>query len=323
MATKKFVVTGEQEKTFYQIFRNLEKEMFVDSSVNPHWINEGMQFLAEGNRVVSPNKDSEPWIEAILLRNLVSLLNFGATDFDYSQPEMQNILEQVGRKQLRLWEKLSRAVVSWPDISLGPDNKFAGHKIKMGGLYQVARDGKIFWPDEAGNLQVDCEPWKLKGGVYLADTRCKPAYAGGEQMWDNDRKYLGWIIEKLRRDGKIANHKYGPQESRFRISALEAEEQIIPFRKRQEPEIVREIRSERAAEFNFISQCFTWMPRVNDGSTNTSVWLSDCFEGRGSRLIGGRSDYGGLAHVDANDSGFHWYRRSFRFLAVLCPAKPR
>lgn len=215
-----------------------------------------------------------------------------------------------------LWEKLGLAVVFWSDnISLGPDNKFAGHKIKMAGLYQMAKDGNIFWPDESGDLQVDREPWKLKGGVYLVDTRCKPTYTNGSQMWDNDKKYLGWIIEKLRRDGKLARYDYGLQDSRFGASALEAEEQIIPFLKKRESEIVQEIRSERAVEFNFISQCFTWMPRINDGHTDTSVWFSDCFDDRGGRLDGG------LASVSADDSGSRWYDRSLRFLAVLCPAK--
>ena len=151
------------------------------------------------------------------------------------------------------------------------------------------------------------------GISVLIDTRLKPAYQGGKQMYKNDN-LCGPIVRDLRKKGRIEPYKEGPTSSRFGVSANEWEEQIKPALSSRTS--VQE-RSERFIEALIIPHLYPYLPRKDDGDTATSVWYEEYFEDRGHRLYGGNSDIGGLANVDWHDAVDHWDSRSFRPLAVL------
>lgn len=256
------------------------------------------------------------WIEQILDRNLKCLLKWGIRDFDQSQELFRKKLEGIGTDQVRRWQGLLLEPVYWPRIVLLPENYPIGTTPLPGSYYEKAKNGQIYWFDRNGKLVVDQEPYILQEGVYLIDTRCKPVYKDGRQMWLRDKKFLGHLIERLRQEGKVFKHR--PATSRFNVSVDEAEQRLWPLLANQPDfKIVKQIRSERASEFNFISQCFDFMPRKGDGKTNTSLWFADYIEDCVNRLIGGDSNYGGLVNVNRNWSRDPWDDKSVRPLAVL------
>jgi hypothetical protein len=275
------------------------------------------------HRAVYPSNEVSPdgdWIKPFCRRNCESLISFGITDFDHALPVLRAKLEEIGPEQIASWQKLMLEPVYWPTISLGPADNYVGWKKKPEEWYfRIAREGKIRWRDKIGELDRSEEPCRIQAGVYLVDTRLKPLYDNGRQMWTRDGKFLGKLIRKLRREKKIFAPDGTSPATRFYLSANEAEQYLIPLLACQKIyKGVKQWRSERVSEFNFISQCFSWMPRSRDGETNTLIWFDDCFKDSGWRLDGGYSDHGGLADVVYfDDADYHWYYRSFRPLAVL------
>lgn len=267
--------------------------------------------------VTYPNLAGD-WLEPILAQNLRCLAEFGLDGlFDLSQPIFHSVLEKLGEQQIKAWRKMSLAPVYSPEILLDQNVGYRGFKVRPEAwYYEMAAAGRIYQIDEGGNAQINREPFRIKEGVYLIDTRCKPAYDGGRQMWDQDVRYLGWRLKKLREAGKI--EPFAPPISRFRVSAQEAEHYVYPLLAgHADFKMAKEVRSESMIECSFFSQCFTYMPRVCDGETNTSVCFSDGFDGSGGRLDGGSSDDGGLAGVCHGRVGDHWASQSFRPVAVL------
>lgn len=172
-------------------------------------------------------------------------------------------------------------------------------------------EGKIFRNDN-GDLQK-IKAVELHGVSVLIDTRLKPAYDNGKQIYENDN-LLGPIIKQLRKAKKIAKYEYGSQDSRFGVSADEWEKQVKPTL--GEILKVSSVLLEPTIVANVIPQLYPYMPRKDDGNTNTWVWYEEYFEDRGKRLNGGNSDNGGLANVNWNDADNSWNNRSVRPLVV-------
>lgn len=275
-----------------------------------------------GGTAVYPTLSGK-WIEEILARNLKCLLVFGLTVFDRSQSFFRSVLERIGEKQVRIWQKMLFEPVWWPTMSLGPEDDYACFKKKPTWLYEKAAEGKIYRPDENGELVIIDKPYILQEGVYLVDSRCKPYYEYrnklGRQMWDEDKKFLGWRIKKLRQEGRLAKHDWCDITSRFGLSAVEAEDHLWPIMAAHSDfQVVQAIRSENASEFNFISQCFSFMPRyLKDGETNTSVWFNESFKICDERLCGGISANGGLSSIFCGVASKGWKGGSVRPLAVV------
>ena len=250
------------------------------------------------------------WLDAILnreeeLHGAFFSKNF-AKKFDYSQ--FSATLEKYGEAKFAEWKKIGLEPHFLPSVEMSQNKDFPGWKVKPEQWFydQVDKGNVLGSPLCLGEFDID-------GMVVLVDTRCKPAYWGnGKQMWENDNLF-GEIIAKLREEEKIVD--YNPRASRFGVSALEIEQKIAPALATKLGLEPRQVRLERAIEFNVLSQLLTDTLRAKDGETNTRVWFADHFDEY--RLNGGHSVSGGFAYVHYYSAGNHWYRKSFRLLAVL------
>lgn len=255
--------------------------------------------------------EKEVWLEKILARERACHLTFFGKEFDLT--DFANTLKKYGESKVRFWQKLEMEPTFLPEVAMSQDANFRGWKVKPESwFWQKIAEGKIL--RQVGNKLVPVKEVRLEGITALIDTRLKPKYDAGKQMYKNDN-LLGPIIEDLRRAKKIV--EYGPQSSRFGVSADEWETRIKPVLAQKLGLDESQIRLEREIEANVIPQLYLYMPRKDDGTTDTWEWREEYFEDRGHRLLGGHSAHGGLAHVYHFASGSHWSSRSVRPLAVL------
>lgn len=298
---EKISVTGEQAKTFLKRLRELENQF----EKRPEEILSGIQELIGGG----------DWLGEILTKERQCHKAFFGTGFDLN--EFRKTLQKYGQKRIQEWQKLGLEPHFLPEVVMSEDTKFNGWKIKpKKWYYQKVAERKVLRQQD-GKLVTEIEI-KLEGIIVLIDTRLKPVYRDGKQMWENDN-LLGEIIERLRKEGKIAKYDYGPQSSRFGVSTDKADSEwgwnVKPALAGLLGLEVLQVRLERMIEANVIPQLYPHMPRRKDGKTNTWVWYEEFFKGRVYRLGGGNSGYGGLAHVRL--SYYDWPNLSFRPLAVL------
>lgn len=255
------------------------------------------------------------WAEAILTRERQVHQDFFGREFNLAH--FRATLEKYGSEVITRWQELGLEPHFLPPVAMSRDTSFPGWKVKPENwYYEKVAEGKILHWQPNGSLVSDQEAFRLEGITVLIDTRLKPHYRDGKQMYKNDN-LLGPIIERLRQEGRIARYEHGLQSSRFGVSAKEWENQIKFFLAEFLGPEVSQVRLERAIEANVIPQLYPYMPRKDDGRTNTWVWYEEYFGDGSVRLLGGDSGRGGLAAVGCHSSGFLWRRRSFRPLAVL------
>jgi hypothetical protein len=257
------------------------------------------------------NPKKPGWLTKILDAEREAHRNFFGKEFDLT--EFENKLRQYGRMRIRQFRQLGLEPHYMPPVAMLKDSDWPGWKIKPEEwFFMQTAAGKILRAIN-GELVAIKEP-RLEYKTVLIDTRLKPAYDDGKQMYENDN-LLGQIIADLRQNGKIQDYQI--RQSRFNVSAREWEEHIKPALAEKLGLPASQVRLETTMERNVIPQLYKHMPRQSDHQTNTSVWCEEYFEDRGSRLDGGNSDYGGLANAFRDDSGSHWGCCSFRPLAVL------
>lgn len=277
------------------------------------------------HHVISPEelglflKKQNPWGQDNWCANILTTerqchLNFFGQEFDLS--EFEKILKEYGQKKIREWQELGLEPHFLPRMAMSQDANFIGWKVKPEDwYYEKVAEGKIL-RNIAGELEIDKQAFNLEGITVLVDTRLKPSYDDGKQMFKNDN-LLGSIILSLRNKGKIAQYDYCPQSSRFGVSANEWEKEIKPVLVLKLGIDKAQLRLERTIEANVIPQLYLHIPRHKDGETNTWAWYEEYFGGASARLGGGRSGCGGLADVACRSSGVHWGGWAFRPLVVL------
>ncbi|PIT94183.1 hypothetical protein COU00_00335 [Candidatus Falkowbacteria bacterium CG10_big_fil_rev_8_21_14_0_10_43_11] len=308
--TTECVVKDEQQPTVEQQATYLRREWelrqrFLKGGLPPEWVLDQLQAAMEfgGN-----------WLERILNRERQCYRQFFGQEFDLEI--LAEKLQAYGEEKIQQqWKKLGLEPHFLPQILLAQDSTFPGWKVKPEKwFYQEVDAGEILRQHNGGSLVVDHDACQLEGIAVLIDTRLKPAYDNGQQMY-KDYNLLGPVVERLRQEGKISNHT--PQTSRFNVSADEGEKTVRPALAEFIGLPTDQLRLERTIEANVISQLYPNMPRKNDGQTNTWVWYEEYFSGRGFRLRGGDAVFGGLAFVNHSVAGSHWVYESFRPLAVL------
>ena len=266
----------------------------------------------------NPFEVEKDWLQGILISEGQSHLNFFGQEFDLSK--FEKTLKKYDQEKIREWQGLGLEPHFLPEVVMALNESYPGWKVKpYNWYYQKADEGKIL-RNINGSLVVDKEPFKLEGITVLIDTRLKPAYGDGKQMYENDN-LLGLVIEELRKEGKIAKYEYGTPSSRFGLSSNEWEDCIKPVLAEKLSLNLSQIRLERAVEVNVIPQLYPYMSRKDDGGTNTWIWYEEFYGSRDCRLHGGISGRGGLAFEccrwpsDVPDR--NWQCRSLRPLAVL------
>lgn len=255
------------------------------------------------------------WLEAILAKEKKAHRDFFGQEFDLAS--FRKTLERYNPEAISHWQKLGLEPHFLPSVAMSQEDNFPGWKVKLENwYYQQVADGKVLRCQPDGNLLPNREAFKLEGITVLVDIRLKPRYKAGKQMFKNDN-LLGHIIEGLRKAGKIPKYEYGPQSSRFGVSANEWEEHIKPTLAEFLGVEVSQVRLERAIEANVISQLYPSLPRRDDDKTTTWVWYEDSFGAASCRLHGGVSRAGALSLVRCYWADFFWTDLAFRPLVVL------
>ena len=161
--------------------------------------------------VIKQVLSEEGWLENILARERQCHRDFFDREFDLS--EFKKTLQKYGQKKIMEWQKFSLEPHFLPEVIISQDANFRGWKIKLESWFwqKIAKGGIL---RQAGNELVPIKEVRLDGISVLIDTRLKPAYNAGRQMYKNDN-LLGPVIERLREAGRIAKYEFGPQYSRF------------------------------------------------------------------------------------------------------------
>jgi len=198
------------------------------------------------------------------------------------------------------WKEKELELYFLPDIDMTKGKNFPGLKVGP-------QDWFYYEEIKKGRLPKDST--KLLGRWILIDTRTKPAYNDGNQMYKND--ILGPAIKELREKGLIQSFKI--KDSRFDISKEELEKPEVKEAFAKALGInPHNFRVPRAIEFNFIGNCYypEW------GGTDTREWFDDIYDST-RRLSGGFSGVSGLADVCSYDADVRHDIISFRPLGVF------
>ena len=299
------------EDRMFELFKRVRASKFDENFLAK--VNPGLQLLIEGGEILASVKSVKAdWLTEILEAERQAHLIFFGRWFNLSG--FEKTLRKYGRKKVRAWKRLGLEPHFLPGVSMMSGDEYPGWKVKPEEwFYKKLVEGKLF-RDVGGNLEK-VTVVKLEGITVLIDTRLKPAYDGGKQIWTDDG-LLGEIIETARKAGQITKYEH-LQSSRFGVSANEWEMVIKPIWAAKLGLATDQVRLETTIERNVIPQMYSHMPRKDDGKTDTSVWVEEYFEARSKRLDGGYSGGGGLADVYCHDSGGRWNDRSVRPLAVL------
>lgn len=208
-------------------------------------------------------------------------------------------------------ERLFRAEPFYlPKRSLAAGLQIPGLKVPLDPwLNEQIREGKI-----AQDADM------LSGQWVIFDVSGRPNYDNGRQMY-SDSNGLGEILADLRDQGKIEVPDYYrrvPKNSRFAVSADEIDgsgrfvaDRVVAVLGLQADEIVT---TPPYVVINYIGN----LAHPEFGQANTSEWFADKF-GRGDRLYGGLSGYGGLSRVYYWPSDYHYGLMGFR-LQVSFPS---
>ncbi len=253
------------------------------------------------------------WLGQLVLRQLKYHLNFFGRDFDLT-PFITTI-KDYGKKLVTYWKGLGFEPIFLPEVLMSRDADYPGWKIKLKEWLYEQSDAKQLLRLRDNKLVV-ANAYQLENITALVDTRCKPAYDNGCQVYQVD--CLEPIIERLRQQRTLTDYTAGPRGSRFGISADGECEQVLKPAVAELLKLAPEkLRLETIIEANVIPQMCLDLPRKEDGITNTSVWYEEYYQSRERRLGGGVSDVSGLAYVRCDVAGDRWDYRSVRFLAVL------
>ena len=275
MATKgstdeRLVATGEQALVF---LRRLSEVIDHFLYQNPEQILAGMQEVIGGG----------DWLGEILAKEKKYHLNFFNTGFNLDQ--FRKSLLRYGENKIREWVNLGLEPHFLPQVLMEQDLELETWGMRPEEwFYNQCQQGNLLRLDTKGKLRKDTNSYELGGITVLIDTRCKPAYDDGKQMWKDD-SFIGTIIESLRDSENIAKYEYGSQDSRFGISADEWQKKIRPILAKKLGLDEIQVRLERTIEANVIPQLYKDMPRSQDGQTNTWVWHEEFFKSRDCRLV--------------------------------------
>lgn len=294
-------ITADQMKDFWR--------MVAEGTINRkimQWISENIAEIRE--------KAGTKWWDEILEKEHQCHEDFFGREYDLSTFEA--VLKKHGATRIKNWQNRGFEPHYLPLAVMSKDADIPCWKIRPEEWYysQVAKS-KILRCQSNGQLRPVDEV-KLEGIVVLLDTRLKPKYNNGKQMFFQDT-ICGAVIAMLREQGNIANYDCGDQTSRFGVSAQEWQEHIRPALAKEFGVETDQVRLETSIEANVIPQLYSYMPRHKDGETNTWVWYEEYFEDVSDRLDGGDSDCGGLSDVNYYSVGCHWSSGAVRPLVVL------
>jgi len=256
-----------------------------------------MRFLPESEE---KSKEARKEFAELINREQEKLREFFGYDID-----VPPVPDEITPEKYEQWKELGFELHYLPEEDLTKDRDLPGWKKKPGELFfnQIS-DGKL-----------SSDSTKLAGSWVLIDSRAKPQYDDGKQIYENDDQ-IGDALGKLRQQGLIENYK--ETGSRFNISWDELNKTEM---KEALAEILntdpQNLRLPRAVEWNYLGNAFYehW------GETSIWEWLEDEYDKGQERLYGGGSGNGGLSGVDWHSPDGRDGGLGFRPLVVFSSTK--
>lgn len=273
-----------------------------------YWLDSHAEELHQGmSQLMHRTKPTDNWLDVILERQKLVFCETSQSEIDFLAATLDDKQELVEdwQQRLQLVPICLPRLVFTDEFLAGkaPMSQFYREQVATGSIKRMT-NGQLIAVESIG----------LDGIVALVDTRLKPSYNGGKQMFSSDGKFLGPIIKQLRKLNKLEGYQYGPVTSRFGVSAEEWQDKIKPtLDELPEFKDVVNWRLETYPEFWTLGQTL----RIGDGDTNTWVWFEEFFEDASFRLFGGSSDYGGLSYAYCSSVDYHWNYKAVRPLGVL------
>lgn len=226
-------------------------------------------------------------------------------EFFGKEIEVPSLPDEITPEKYELWKELGFDLHYLPDEDLVKDRDLPGWEKKP----------KDWFYDQISEGNISADAVKLTNAWVLTDSRAKPQYDNGNQMYENDDK-IGNVLKKLRQQGMI--EKYKKADSRFNISWDELNRVGVKAALAKllgvDPE---NLRLPRAIEWNYLGNAFhkEW------GETNVWEWFEDSYDKGRERLGGGGSFDGGLSYVFGNTPFFRRGNLGFRPLVVFSSKK--
>ncbi|MBU1289904.1 hypothetical protein KKG85_01530 [Patescibacteria group bacterium] len=173
MTTRKFVVTDEQEKIFHKRRRELENRFFK-GALNPEDVNQGLQMLIEGRKVIVFKE--KPNIPALIVdwRNFYSELGIEADFSNLQIPNKQKgfdhliIVAKEMTPQL-LYDKCEELFPCWKWTDKNLDEIVESERTAKNGAYAIWVRDRVEADEELKNLSADDLKNKNIPGITLEE----------------------------------------------------------------------------------------------------------------------------------------------------------
>jgi len=265
--------------------------------------------------------EAQKVFQEIISRESLALQKFFGRSFEIPPLPEEATTERIAEWREQGFELHYLPSLSLIDITIDPSGAVTEVRPNIRGwkkkpadrFFDLIKEGKL--PKEAA---------ELKGGWVLVDTRPKPSYDDGKQMYPGD--LLATALAELNRQGLIKQASFDgttklPPTSRFGISPRElADPRVMAVLVKVLNIESGEASLQRAMEFNILGNLHH--PEWGDTSTSewfadTSEWFADQYGAGSQQLFGGSSVPGGLSYVSSfgldNRSGDIGFRLLGRF----------
>ncbi|MBI2448462.1 hypothetical protein HYV44_02810 [Candidatus Microgenomates bacterium] len=301
-------------------YRALEKEFgnFLSGNVTQAQADEALQRLDLLRKKLreffcqpEEKKSLIKWIDRILKAEDMAHQNFFGQTFDLTP--FRQTLEKLGKQKVASWRRLGMEIHYLPPFVFTQDLELPGWKIKPEDwFWEKLAKSKLFLKSDSGEM-IEMERAEFLGQVVLVDTRCKPTYDNGRQMWKDDEEFLGPIMKQLRDEKKIA--PYDLPSSRFGVLYQELDDHILPAIAKKF--CIPSVQLETTIMGNILPQLYPEMPRHKNGIANTWECRAEHCNGVSHPLDSRESNDGGPAVGDYGYVISNWRSRSFRPLGVV------
>jgi hypothetical protein len=246
--------------------------------------------LGEAQKEQRKTPESLAEFRELLEREAEKLREFFGYDI-----EVPSLPDEITPERYEKWKEMGFELHYLPDEELSEERELPGWKKKPNDWFYDKLKAKEI-PDDSARLPA---AW------VLADTREKPQYEGGEQMYKDD--VLAEALEDLRKSKVITDFEV--TGSRFRISWDELHKPEVKKAIAEALDVPEEsLRLPRAIEWNYLGNAYhpKW------GETDTWEWFEDSYQKGSRRLCGGYSWSGGLSCVDWGAPGVRSDHLGFR-----------
>ncbi len=218
--------------------------------------------------------------EALEFRELVERETESLRNFFGYDVEVPSLPDEVTPERYEKWKEMGFELHYLPAEEMKKERDLPGWKKKPGDWFY----GKL------KDKEVDTDSATLPAAWVLADTREKPQYQDGKQIYKDD--VLAETLEDLRKKKVLTDFEV--KGSRFRISWDELHKPEVKKAIAEALDVPEEsLRLPRAIEWNYLGNAYhpQW------GETDAWEWFEDSLEKGAGRLDGGYSRGGGLSGV--------------------------